>query len=123
MLNIFFFYNLSNLYIFWFLLNMFWNIEYLLILANFIFTFGIFGIIMNYKNFLISMLFIEVMYTGIFFYFILGALLLNIPAGQIYALVVLISAACESVIGLGILIIIFKYDNSILFKNFSELRG
>jgi NADH:ubiquinone oxidoreductase subunit K len=69
------------------------------------------------------MLFIEVMYTGLFLYFILISILINMPIGQIFALIILISAACESVIGLGILLILFRYDNSILFKNFAELRG
>lgn len=100
-----------------------WNLEYLLVLSNFIFLFGVFGIILNRRNFLVSMLFIEVMYTGIFMYFIVASLFLNLPAGQVYALVILVSAACESAIGLGILLILFRYDNSINFEDFTELRG
>lgn len=99
------------------------NIEYFLILANFIFFFGIFGIIFNQRNFLLSMLFIEVMYTGIFLYFIFVSFFLNSPVGQVYALTVLVSAACESAVGLGILLILFKFDNSINFNDFTELRG
>lgn len=107
----------------WSLFNLMWNLEYLLVLSNFIFLFGIFGIILNRRNFLVSMLFIEVMYTGIFMYFIVASLFLNLPAGQVYALVILVSAACESAIGLGILLILFRYDNSINFEDFTELRG
>ncbi len=107
----------------WSLFNLMWNLEYLLVLSNFIFLFGVFGIILNRRNFLVSMLFIEVMYTGIFMYFIVASLFLNLPAGQVYALVILVSAACESAIGLGILLILFRYDNSINFEDFTELRG
>ena len=69
------------------------------------------------------MLFIEVMYVGIFLYFIGTSFYLNSPLGQIYALVILITAACESAVGLGILLVLFKNDYTINFKNFTELRG
>jgi NADH-quinone oxidoreductase subunit K len=69
------------------------------------------------------MLFIEVMYVGIFLYFILSSMYLNSPIGQIYALVILITAACESAVGLGILLVLFKNDYTINFKNFTELKG
>lgn len=69
------------------------------------------------------MLFIEVMYIGIFLFFIFSSLYLNSPIGQIYALIILVSAACESAVGLGILLVLFKFDNSINFKDFNELRG
>lgn len=100
-----------------------WNLEYFFILSNFIFFFGIFGIIFNQRNFLLSMLFIEVMYTGVFLYFIIGSFYLNSPIGQVYALTILVAAACESAIGLGILLVLFKFDNTINFNEFNELRG
>lgn len=113
-----------NFYVLHNLFNVFsCNLEYFLVLANFFFFFGILGIIFNQRNFLLSMLFIEVMYTGIFLYFIFGSFYLNSPIGQVYALTILVSAACESAVGLGILLILFKYDNSISFNDFSELRG
>jgi len=69
------------------------------------------------------MLFIEVMYIAIFSHFVTSSIILNSPTGQIYALSILIIAACESAIGLGILSILFKNDETINFENFSELRG
>jgi len=69
------------------------------------------------------MLFIEVMYIGIFVYLLISSLLLNLVIGQIYALSILIIAACESAIGLGLLLILFKHDNTINLENFNELRG
>lgn len=108
---------------FWSFFQFLWNIESLLVLTNFIFSFGILGIILNHRNFLLSMLFIEIMYTGIFLNFIFISIFINLPIGQVFAIVILISAACESVIGLGILLILFRYDNNITFEVFTELRG
>jgi NADH-quinone oxidoreductase subunit K len=69
------------------------------------------------------MLYIEVIYIGVFAYLITVAVLLNLPIGQIYALSILIIAACESAIGLGILPILFRNDNTIDLENFKTLRG
>jgi NADH-quinone oxidoreductase subunit K len=94
-----------------------------LILSTIIYFLGIFGIVLNRRNFLITMLFIEVMYVGIFLFLIGSAMYLNTPLGQIYALMILVTAACESAVGLGILLVLFKNDNSIEFLQFTELRG
>lgn len=100
--------------------------EYLmqfLILSNIIYFLGIFGIMFNQRNLLITMLFIEVTYVGIFLYFIGISVFLNSPIGQIYALIILITAACESAIGLGLLLVIFKNDFTVNYDNFQNLKG
>ena len=106
-----------------FFFNLYTNAIQLLIITNIIYFLGIFGILYNKRNFLLTMLFIEVMYIGIFVYLLTSSLLLNLVVGQIYALSILIIAACESAIGLGILLILFKNDNTINLENFTELRG
>jgi NADH-quinone oxidoreductase subunit K len=95
----------------------------LLILFNFTFLVSLYGIIVNKKNFLLTMLYIELMYVSIFAYFITGSIFLNSPIGQIYAILLLIIAACESSIGLGILIVLFYKKQTIKFDDFTELRG
>jgi NADH-quinone oxidoreductase subunit K len=107
----------------YFFFNLYTNALQLLVITNIIYFLGIFGILYNKRNFLLTMLFIEVMYIGIFVYILTSSLLLNLPIGQIYALSLLIIAACESAIGLGILLILFKNDNTIKLENFTELRG
>lgn len=99
------------------------NVTELLILFNMIYFIGIYGIFINRQNFLITMLFIEVMYVGIFSYFITTSIFLNSPIGQIYAILLLIIVACESAIGLGILIVLYHKKKTINFDNFTELRG
>jgi len=99
------------------------DINQLLILFNFTFLVSIYGIIVNRKNFLLTMLYIELMYVSIFAYFITGSIFLNSPIGQIYAILLVIIAACESSIGLGILIVLFYKKETIKFDDFTELRG
>lgn len=106
-----------------FFISLYSNAIQLLIITNIIYFLGIFGILYNKRNFLLTMLFIEVMYIGIFVYLLASSLLLNLVTGQIYALSILIIAACESAVGLGILLILFKNDNTINLENFTELRG
>jgi NADH:ubiquinone oxidoreductase subunit K len=72
---------------------------------------------------LITMLCIELMYFGIVVCFILTSLATNDPKGQIYALVFVILAAAESAIGLGILIVLYRFGKSIDFIDYQELKG
>jgi len=92
-------------------------------ISLFFYCFGIIGLIFNIKNFLISMFFIEIAYIGLFFGFISSSLFLNNPLGQIYALILLILVACESVIGLGILLILYRSELTITLLYFSRLKS
>ena len=92
-------------------------------LFYFLFLIGITGIIFNYKNYLITMFCIELMYLGITFCFILVAFSTLDPKGQIYGLFFLVIAAAESAIGLGILIVLYRFGNSIDFEKYHELKG
>lgn len=88
-----------------------------------LFLIGVIGMIFNYKNFLITMLSIELMYLGIVSGFAIASTCLFDIKGQIYALIVLILAAAESAVGLGLLIVLFRYGKNIDFAAYQELRG
>lgn len=88
-----------------------------------IFLIGVFGLLFNYKNFLVSMLNIELIYLGIVTGFAVLSIIFNDFFGQIYALVILILAAAESAVGLGILIVLFKYGQTVDFSIYQELKG
>jgi NADH-quinone oxidoreductase subunit K len=88
-----------------------------------IFLIGVFGLLFNYKNFLVSMLNIELIYLGIVTGFAVLSIIFNDFFGQIYALVILILAAAESAVGLGILIVLFKYGQTVDFAIYQELKG
>jgi NADH:ubiquinone oxidoreductase subunit K len=89
------------------------SIHQILILASATYFISISGVIYNHRNFLVTMLFLEVMYVSIFIYFNIASLYLNLPIGQIYALALLITVTCESAVGLGVLISIYRNNRTI----------
>ena len=93
------------------------NLSYLLFLI------GISSIVFNYKNFLVTMLSIELMYLGIVSAFTIISVFTFDITGQIYALTILILAASESAVGLGMVIVLFRYGHNIDFNSYNELRG
>ena len=88
-----------------------------------IFLLGLSGIVFNHKNFLLTLFSIEIMYLGITLSFIILSITTGDPKGQIYAIILLIIAAAESAIGLGMLIVLYKFGRSIDFENYQELKG
>lgn len=84
---------------------------------------GLFGIIYNYKNLIVTMMCVEVMYLGIISSFAIVSTFSADPKGQIYAMILTIVAASESAIGLGILVTLFNSTRSLNFNSFQELRG
>ncbi len=66
---------------------------------------------------------IELMYLGITISFIIMANATLDFKGQIYAILLLILAAAESAVGLGILIVLYRFGESINFETYQELRG
>lgn len=97
-------------------------IDYLF-LFYLLFLIGLTGIIFNYKNYLVTMFSIELMYLGITICFIIVSISTSDPKGQIYAILLLILAAAESAIGLGVLIVLYRFGSSIDFQDYQELKG
>lgn len=88
-----------------------------------LFLIGLSGIIFNYKNYLVTMFCIELMYLGITICFIIVSISTADPKGQIYAILLLILAAAESAVGLGLLIVLYRFGKSIEFQAYQELKG
>jgi NADH:ubiquinone oxidoreductase subunit K len=94
-----------------------------LALVFFIFLIGLSGLVFNHKNFLLTLFSIEIMYLGITLSFIIVSVTTQDPKGQIYAIILLIIAAAESAIGLGMLIVLYRFGQSINFEDYQELKG
>ena len=92
-------------------------------LFSFLFFIGLTGIMFNYKNYLVTMFCIELMYLGITVCFLTVSVSTADPKGQIYAIFLLILAAAESAIGLGLLIVLYRFGNSIEFQDYQRLKG
>jgi len=94
-----------------------------LMLFFLLFFIGLTGIIFNYRNYLVTMLCIEIMYLGITVCFLIVGVATADPKGQIYALILLIIAAAESAVGLGLLVVLYRFGRSIDFQDYQELKG
>ena len=79
--------------------------------------------IFNNQNFLITMMCIELMYLGVISSFVLYGTTMHDTQASAYGLFLLILAACESAVGLGILIVLYRFDRSIAFTNYEQLGG
>jgi NADH-quinone oxidoreductase subunit K len=98
-------------------------LPFLVLFASLLFLAGLFGILYSYSNFLITMMAIELMYLGAVSSFVLYGALCYDTRGFIYALLLLILAACESALGLGMIIVLYRFDRTIDFDAFQELGG
>lgn len=94
-----------------------------LLLFFLVFWIGLTGIIFNYRNYLVTMFCIELMYLGLTVCFLIVGVSTMDPKGQIYAMLLLIIAASESVVGLGLLLILFRFGGSIDFLDYEDLTG
>jgi len=93
------------------------------LVAVLVYLCGVLGIAFNRRNILLTMLCIEMSYLGAIALILIGANNFDAVSGQIYALMLLILAAAESAVGLGVLITVYFYENTIDFNVFNGLRG
>ena len=88
-----------------------------------LFFIGLVGMVFNYKNFLVTMMSVECMYLGAVTSFVFYGLAFHDSTATIYGLLVLIFAACESAIGLGLLVSIYRFGRTIGFSSITALGG
>lgn len=77
----------------------------------------------NRKNFIILMVFVEIMFLGIILIFIYTAHFFSLPEGQVYALINLGISAAEAAIGFGLFIASFRHFSFAVFEGFNKLKG
>jgi len=94
-----------------------------LVLSLFIFLLGIFGILYNRKNIVLTLVFLEVLFFSISCNFIFYGFFLNNPIGYVYAILIITIAAAETVLGLSLLVVIFRINHRISFDLIISLRG
>lgn len=84
---------------------------------------GLAGIFLNRRNILVMLMSIELMLLAINFNFILFSIFLGDRFGQIFSIFILTVAAAESAIGLAILVIFYRTQNSLSVERLSLLKG
>lgn len=94
-----------------------------LYLSFFIYLFGILGILYNRKNIILMLIYLELLFLSISYNFIFFSFFLGNPLGYVYAILIITVAASETVLGLSLLVIIFRITHGISFDALISLRG
>merc|ERR1712045_257334 len=98
------------------------NINYLLTVFTFLFFIGVFGLVLNRKNILITIMSIELMLLSVNLNFVIFSIYLDDVVGYVFVLFVLTVAATESAIGLAILSVYYKLKQTIQMDNIKNLK-
>ena len=86
---------------------------YFFLLSFFLFLIGSLGLFLLRTHALMALIALELLILSININFIIGSIFLDDLLGLIYSLINLTSAASESAIGLGLLIILYRIKGSI----------
>jgi len=87
------------------------------------FIFCFVGIIFNFRNFLVTLMGIELLLLSLNLIFIFFSLYLDDLCGQIFSLFILTIAASESAVGLAILIVYFRVYHNLTITQNLVLKG
>jgi NADH-quinone oxidoreductase subunit K len=98
------------------------DVTWFLVLSAFIFCVGASGVLTR-RNPLVVLLCLELMLNAGNLALIAFARMWGQSAGQVFALIVMVIAACEVVIGLGIIVAMYRRRLPIDVDEMSELRG
>ncbi|HET7080026.1 MAG TPA: NADH-quinone oxidoreductase subunit NuoK [Chloroflexia bacterium] len=92
------------------------------ILSALLFTIGAIGVVLR-RNPLVMFMSIELMLNGVNLAFLSFSSLWNNGDGQIFTFLVMTVAAAEAVVGLGIIIALFRPRARVDIDDIDELRG
>ena len=98
------------------------SIEWYVVLSSLIFAVGAMGILIR-RSPIVILLCLELMLNAGNLALIAFSRMVGNQEGQIFALVVMVVAACEVVIGLGLIVAIFRRKLPLNVDELRELRG
>jgi NADH-quinone oxidoreductase subunit K len=98
------------------------SITWFVVLSAFLFCIGVSGVLTR-RNPLVVLLSLELMLNAGNLALIAFSKMVGNGEGQVFALIVMVVAACEVVIGLGLIVAIYRRRLPIDVDELSELRG
>jgi len=98
------------------------NIAWFLVLSAFIFAIGAAGV-MTRRNPLVILLCLELMLNAGNLALVAFSRAHGNPDGQVFALIVMVVAACEVVVGLGLIVAMFRRRLPLNVDEMRDLRG
>jgi len=85
--------------------------------------FGILGILYNRKNVLLMLVYLELLFLGASVNFVFFGYFMTNYIGYVYSILMITIAASETVLGLSLLVIVFRINHRISFDTIISLRG
>jgi NADH-quinone oxidoreductase subunit K len=98
------------------------NVEWYIVLSSLLFAIGAVGILIR-RSPIVILLCLELMLNAGNLALVAFSREVGNQQGQIFALVVMVVAACEVVVGLGLLVAIFRRKLPMNVDDLRELRG
>ena len=98
------------------------SIEWYLVLSSLIFAVGAMGILIR-RSPIVILLCLELMLNAGNLALIAFSRMVGNQEGQVFAVIVMVVAACEVVIGLGLIVAIFRRKLPLDLDELRELRG
>jgi NADH-quinone oxidoreductase subunit K len=99
------------------------TLSHFLSLGALLFAMSIVGIFLNRRNLIVLLMAIELMLLAVNMNFVAFSHYLGDMHGQIFVFFILTVAAAESAIGLAILVLLFRNNNSISVEELNTLKG
>ena len=99
------------------------GLSHFLTLSAILFTIGIAGIILNYKNIIIILMSVELILLAVNINLVAFSSYSHDLTGQVFALFILTVAAAEAAIGLAILVAYYRNRGSIAVQDINALKG
>lgn len=98
------------------------NVEWYIVLSSLLFAVGAMGILLR-RSPVVILLCLELMLNAGNLALVAFSRMVGNQEGQIFAIVVMVVAACEVVIGLGLIVAIFRRKLPLDVDQLRELRG
>ncbi|HEV3388945.1 MAG TPA: NADH-quinone oxidoreductase subunit NuoK [Solirubrobacteraceae bacterium] len=98
------------------------NIGWYLVVSAIVFCIGAGGVLVR-RNPLVVLLCLELMLNGANLSLVAFARMWGNQSGQIFALIVMVVAACEVTVGLGLVVAIYRRSLPIDVDELNELKG
>jgi NADH:ubiquinone oxidoreductase subunit K len=98
------------------------NVEWYIVLSSLLFATGAVGILVR-RSPMVILLCLELMLNAGNLALVAFSRMVGNQQGQVFAIVVMVVAACEVVIGLGLIVAIFRRKLPLNVDDLRELRG
>ncbi|HEV7400900.1 MAG TPA: NADH-quinone oxidoreductase subunit NuoK [Solirubrobacterales bacterium] len=98
------------------------NIEWYIVLSSLLFAVGAMGILIR-RSPVVILLCLEIMLNAGNLSLVAFSKMVGNQQGQIFAIIVMVVAACEVVVGLGLIVAIFRRKLPLDVDELRELRG